>query len=225
VSEVAKHWATIAKAINQRTLIYMKTVLTIFILFFTTKTICQSTDTSKLKSPADSYAIANLDHYTIDTFYLKSPEFKEVVAYNLSGVTIYIPYKDYINDLRPFWKRYKHSMKIKTDPDDYVNPDYEPRWRVIDSMYQIAKKSIKHQDTIYVFQRTFGKVGVGPIVYFEKQIESGECKIIDDHGIQQNMIIRVKGSRVRGPLDGWGGRIFFLNGRSHPFYEAGDWFY
>ncbi|MDF2188094.1 hypothetical protein [Paraflavitalea sp. CAU 1676] len=147
------------------------------------------------------------------------------MSYTLLGLTIYINYKDYIKDLQPLWKHYKNGMKYVTSakPGEYINPDYEPRWRVLDSMYRSARGLISKQDTLYVSQHTFNKVGLGSSISLDQLIEKGRCKIFDRDGIQQHIVIRVAGMYQKGPLNGWGGRRYLLTGAKGFFFEASDW--
>jgi hypothetical protein len=193
-------------------------------LFIATDAFCQQAkDSTRGKSPVEQFEQRNPGSYAVDTIYLKQFSSAKTVAYQLSGVTIYFDYKDYMADLYPMWKHYKEGMQYKTQPGEYVNPDYEPRWRLIDSMYQSAKKLIKAQDTLYLTQQTFNKVVLIPVVSFEKLIEGGRCNIFDIEQVQQPFIIRLKSGWQKGHLQGWGGRRYFLNGHEGYFYEVSDW--
>lgn len=167
-----------------------------------------------------------LDKFTTDTLHLGQFCAKKVIAYKFQEVTFYVDYNDYIKSLKVFWKRYKEGMKYgkeAKEKGEYVNPEYEPRWLVIDSIYQTIKKQSKKQDTIYLTQKTFDKVGLRSLMDFDVQIEKGNCAIYNHNNILQTTIIRQKGSWYRGPLAAWGGRRYFLLGATNFFYEATDW--
>ena len=167
-----------------------------------------------------------IGHYSVDTLYLGQFSAKKVIAYKLQSVTFYMDYKDYLKDLSVFWKRYRKGMKglrKEKAKGEYINPEYEPRWRVIDSVYRTIKNQYKTQDTIYVSQKPFDKVGLGCLAYLETQIEKGTCTIVDNKNIKQTIIIRRKEEWQRGYLEGWGGRKYFVPGQITPFYSATDW--
>ncbi len=202
----------------------MRIVLIIIASFFGTNSICQTaTDIAKPNEFVKKYAEKNLDSYTIDTFYLGLFKPSKVVAYNLSKITIYIDYEYYIKELHSLWGFYKNVIDRIKNSVEYVNPEYKKRWVIIDSIYQIIKKSEKTQDTFYVSQKSFTKVGLRPLISFDKLIENGKCQIFDSNNVQQKAIIRLKGSWQKGPLQGWGGRKYFLFGQKYFFFEVSDW--
>jgi hypothetical protein len=167
-----------------------------------------------------------LDKFTTDTIHLGQFRAKKIIVYKFQSVTFHVDYKDYLKSLKVFWKRYKDGMKYLIDgrkKGEYVNPEYEPRWLVIDSIYQTIKKLSKKQDTIYLTQKTFDKGGLRSLMDFDVQIEKGHCAIYNANNIQQTIIIKQKGSWYRGPLAAWGGRRYFLLGETNFFYEATDW--
>ena len=166
-----------------------------------------------------------LDKFTIDTLHLKKFKAKKIIAYKLGSVTFYINKNIYLKSLKVFWKNYKAGMKFVEDEKNkggYVNPEYEPRWRVIDSIYHTIRKLSKKQDTIFLSQKTFTKVGLRPLIDFAVQMENGHCAIYDNNNIQQKIIIRQRGSWYRGFLQFWSGRRYFLKGAVSFFYEATD---
>jgi len=167
-----------------------------------------------------------LDNFTIDTLHLGQFIAKKIIVYKFQSVTFFVDYYDYLKSLKVFWKRYKNGMKgTKKEKarGEYINPEYEPKWLVIDSIYKTTRKLSKKQDTIYLTQKTFDKVGLRGLMDFDVQIERGHCAIYDDKNIKQSTIIRQKGSWYRGPLAAWGGRRYFLQGATTYFYEATDW--
>jgi hypothetical protein len=167
-----------------------------------------------------------LDQFITDTLHLGQFTAKKIVAYKFPSVTIYVDYNDYLNSLKFFWKRYNDGMKgakKEKAQGHYINPDYGPRWLLIDSIYQAIRRLSKTQDTIYISQNIFDKVGLRALMDFDVQIENGNCAIYDDKNIRQTIIIRQKGSWYRGPLAAWGGRRYFLQGAATYFYEATDW--
>lgn len=167
-----------------------------------------------------------LDKFTTDTLHLGQFSAEKIIAYKFQSVTFYVDYNDYLKSLKVFWTRYKDGMKgtkKEKAKGEYINPEYELRWLVIDSIYQSIRKLSKKQDTIYLTQKTFDKVGLRSLMDFDLQIEKGHCAIYNENNIQQTIIIRQKGSWYRGPLAAWGGRRYFLSGATNFFYEATDW--
>jgi len=178
------------------------------------------------KSSFSQTGTKKTDHFTIDTLHLGQFTAKKMVAYKYHSVTIFVDYKDYLASIKVFRKRYKKGMKdIKwaKAKGEYINPDYEPRWLVIDSVYNTIQEQSKVQDTIYLTQAIFDKVGLGPLMDFDIYIENGHCIIFDQKNIRQTIIIRQKCSWYRGPLEAWGGRKYFLPGSAQEFYVATDW--
>jgi hypothetical protein len=167
-----------------------------------------------------------LDKFTTDTLHLGQFSAKKIIAYKFQSATIHVDYNDYLKSLKVFWKRYKDSMKRmkkeKARGED-IDSEYELRWLVIDSIYQTIRKLTKKQDTIYLTQKTFDKVGLRSLMDFDVQIENGYCAIYNNNSIKQTIIIRQKGSWYHGPLNAWGGRRYFLEGAISFFYEATDW--
>ena len=168
-----------------------------------------------------------LDQYTIDTIYLKDFTVKKIVSYKFRDVTFFVSYEDYKKELTIYWKRYTESMKRTAKSKqrgEYINPDYEPRYKLIDSVYQILKKESKSKDTIFLTHQIFDRVGLGSMNnFFPDLIEKSRCTIINNNNEKQSIIIRQKGSWYRGPLAAWGGRRYFLPGSQQFFISATDW--
>ncbi len=166
------------------------------------------------------------DKYTTDTIRLKDFTAKKIVAYEIHSVTVYVNYDDYKKELYIFWKRYNEGIKEiskEKRKGEYINSDYKPRYKVIDSVYKLLNKQIKTSDTIYLSQKPFDKVGLRCLMDLDKQIEKGTCAITDNKNNKQYIIIRQKGEWYRGPLNAWGGRRYFLIGQTSYFLEATDW--
>ena len=167
------------------------------------------------------------DKYTVDTFHLGQFFAKKIVAYEYNTVTFFVDYRDYLKMHTIFWKRYKEGMKSskkEKEKGEYINPDYEPRWLLIDSVYKVLKLQVRLKDTIFLTQKIFDKVGLGPgNNFFADLIEKNKCAIIDKERKRQFLIIRQKGSWYRGHLDAWGGRRYFLPGVRDFFIDATDW--
>lgn len=167
-----------------------------------------------------------LDQYTIDTIQLPVFYAKKIVAYKLSQVTVYVSYKDFYNEFLPRYKRYKDGVKdIEKErrKGKYINPDYEPRFRILDSTYKFLKTQVKIADTVYLTQTTFTRYQLRELIDFDKHIEKGTCAITDNKGKRHYVIIRHKGYWYRGPLEAWGGRRYFLPGRTEFFLSGTDW--
>lgn len=167
------------------------------------------------------------DTYTVDTLTLTDINFKKVVSYKINSVTFLVNYDDYKKELYIYWKRYHDGMKgtkREKRKGEYINPDYEPRWRTFDSVYQLLKTQVKTQDTIYLNQKIFDKVGLGSLNnFFPDMIEKKNCAILDSDNKRHFIIIRHKGSKKTGNFTGTGGRIYFLPGDKKYFIGAMDW--
>lgn len=167
-----------------------------------------------------------LDTLAIDTLHLGQFTAKKMISFKYNSVTFWVEYKDYLTSIKVYWKRYKEGMKGAKSAKakgEYINPDYEQRWLLIDSVYNTIQKQSKVQDTIYLTQAVFDKVGIGPLIKFDKFIENGHCIIFDHNNIRQSIIIRLKCSWYRDSLAAWGGRKYFFSGSAVEFYAATDW--
>ena len=167
------------------------------------------------------------DQYRTDTIYLEKIYFKKVVSYKIGSIIFLVDYSDFKDNLYSFWKKYQKENRLAEKEKHngvVVNPAYEPRWRLIDSVYKIIKTQIKTQDTIFLSQEIFDKVGIGPWGnFFPDLIEQNECAIFDENQKQHFTIVRQTGTKIRGPLDGYGGRAYFLPGQKQYFIAALDW--
>ena len=167
------------------------------------------------------------DTYSVDTITLSEVHFKKVVSYKINSVTFLVNYDDYKSELYIYWKRYHDGMKgTKREKrrGEYINPTYEPRWKTFDSVYQILKTQVKSQDTVYLNQSIFDKVGLAALNnFFPDMIEKKNCAIIDRDNKLHYIIIRHKGSKKTGNFTGTGGRIYFLPGAKKYFIGAMDW--
>ena len=167
------------------------------------------------------------DSYTVDTLTLTDVSFKKVVSYKINSVTFLVNYDDYKKELYIYRKRYHDGMKgtkREKRKGEYINPDYELRWRTIDSVYQLLKTQVKTEDTIYLNQQIFDKVGLGSLNnFFPDMIEKKNCAILDSDNKRYFIIIRHKGSKKTGNFTGTGGRVYFLPGDNKYFIGAMDW--
>ena len=116
------------------------------------------------------------------------------------------------------WKALKKKKK-----GHYINPDYEPRYKILDSTYKLLKQQVKQKDTIFLDHEVYAKVDFRELIDFDKAIEDGKCAIIDNNNVRHYLIIRRKGSWILGPLNGGGERRYFLPGNKQPFYSIRDW--
>ena len=166
------------------------------------------------------------DNYTVDTLTLSDVSFKKVVSYKINSVTFLVNYNDYKKELHIYWKRYHDGMKgteREKRRGEYINPDYEPRWRTLDSVYQLLKTQAKMQDTIFLDQIIFDKVGLGPLNnFFADMIEKNNCAIIDSDNKRHFIIIRHKGGKRTSNSSGYSGRLYFLPGNKYYFIAATD---
>jgi len=149
----------------------------------------------------------------------------KIVAYDMGPVTIYVDYDDFMKLYKPFWKMYRKSMR-GTDKEirkgEYINPEYEPRYRVIDSMYHYLREQMKIADTVILSYQPFLNVGLGGPVHFDPFLEKGNCDIRDKRDILHRYILRRRESHSNGNA-GWGGRLYFIPGEKQHFYFGQDW--
>ena len=174
----------------------------------------------------NSFGQIPLDNYTVDTIHLLKFHAKKVVAYKLKQVTVYVSYQNFYKEFLPLYKRYKEGVKgieKERKRGEYINPDYEPRFRILDSTYKFLKAQVKTADTVYLTQTTFDKYQLRELIDFDKHIEKGTCAITDNNKDPHYIIIRQKGSWYRGPLAAWSGRRYFLPGQTEFFLSGTDW--
>lgn len=167
------------------------------------------------------------DSYKTDTIQLQGVLFAKTVAYKLNTVTFYVNYEDYKNTLYVLWKRYRDGMKtVKKEKrkGEHINPDYEPRWRTLDSVYTLLKTKVKTQDTLFLSQNIFDKVGLAPLSnFFPDLIEKKQCAIVDDKGQRHFLIIRQTGWKKTGEMTSYGGSSYFLPGQKKAFIGRMNW--
>jgi len=168
-----------------------------------------------------------LDHYVLDTIYLKDFNAKRVVAYKMNSITYFVAYEDYKKALKVFWKRVqqnKKSLAKSRRNGEYINEDAVKRGEVIDSIYRYLISSIKKNDTVYLVDRFDGSYYlIGQMNnFFPDLMEKGRCSITDENNVKQYAIIRQTGSWYRDPLAAWAGRRYFLPGRKSFFIQATD---
>lgn len=176
--------------------------------------------------PKVSLGQVPLDKYTVDTIRLPDFQAKKIVAYKLSQVTIYVKYQDFYYEFLPLYKRYNSGMKSiakERRKGEYINPDYDQRFRILDSTYKLLKAQVKLADTVYLTQASYSKYELRELIDFDKHIENGTCAITDNNNNRHYLIVRQKGSWYRGPLAAWGGRRYFLPGYAEFFLSGTDW--
>src|SRR3954470_3964903 len=82
------------------------------------------------------------ENFPTDTIQLKDVRYNKVLAYKFNSVTILVDYKNYIKALKQFWEQYKtgmRSIRRSEKRGDLINPDYEPRFRFLDSLYKALR--------------------------------------------------------------------------------------
>jgi hypothetical protein len=196
-------------------------IFTFCTLAFSCRHATQNKENLKIPKLPLSDDGSKLEQFTVDTLRLGELNAKKVIAYTIRRVTIQVEYSEYLNSLEVFWKRYKDGMneiKRAAARGEYIDPKYEARWLLIDSVYRAIRKLSQEADTIHLSHTEFERLGLRPALDFDVQIEKGNCVIYNDEGIRQTVIIRQKGS-----LSYWGGRRYFLPGASTYFFEATDW--
>jgi hypothetical protein len=152
-----------------------------------------------------------------DTIKLAEFKAKKIVAYKISYITVYVSYNFYYSDLGLFLKRRDEMMK------QYGIKENDKGYKLVNAVYKRIQKQIKTSDTIYLDQKDFDKKGLTCLLSIDYAIEHGECAIVDNRNQKQSIIIRQKLSWDGIPLSGWGGRRYFLPGKSDYFFEVTDW--
>lgn len=161
-----------------------------------------------------------------DTLWIRGCHSSKIVQYDLGQATIYMDYKEFMRQYKPFWKMYKKGMhgiprEIRQGYD--VNPDYLPRGRAVDSMYNYCRTQVKISDTIVVDPGAFYRVGIGSPVHFDSFLDDGNCDLRDGSNRLQKFILRRKATHSEGWNQSWGGRLYFIPGERKYFYGATDW--
>jgi len=165
-------------------------------------------------------------NHTTDTIILRQLKFKKVVAYQIGNATILADYDNFMKSFRPFWKKYKKGVqsldrgKLKAKEE---SPWYFRRFSFLDTTYKRLTSQILTQDTVFINDISFNLSDIGTSFNFVKNIEEGKCIILDSNNIIQPFILRQKYSYQKGLLDGWGGRLYFINGQPKPFIRGTDW--
>src|SRR5688500_7026225 len=142
----------------------MKCSVFFFVILMLFITPCLSQDEKDVKS--------------VDTIHLPGIKFKKTLAYSLGSVTILIDYNSFMDSYNGFWKMYKKGMrgvKREQKKGEYINPDYAPRFYLLDSMRTVLTTQIKQKDTVYISDYTFGQVGIGSGHDFTVDIEARKC--------------------------------------------------
>ena len=157
-----------------------------------------------------------------DTIILQQINFKKVLAYNIGGATVLVDYDDFMKSFVPFWKKYKKGVQ-SLEKSKEENPSYVRRFNFLDATYKRLTAEIKAQDTVFISDISFRLADIGTSYDFTRKIEQGRCIVLDKNNIRQTFILRQKHSYQKGPLDGWGGRLYFISGQKEPFIRGTDW--
>lgn len=161
-----------------------------------------------------------------DTIFLKQLSLKKVLAYRIGEATILIDYNDFMKSFKPFWTKYKEGVRSLDRGKEKAfeeNPWYVKRFIFLDSTYKRLNAQIKTQDTVFINDVSFKKADIGTPIDFARKIENGQCLVLNKTNENQLFILRQKYSFQRGPLDGWGGRLYFIPGENTPFISGTDW--
>lgn len=161
-----------------------------------------------------------------DTIKLRQINLKKILAYQIGNATILVDFEDFMKSFEPFLKKYKkgvRSLDRGKQKATEENPWYVKRYNFLHTTYKRLTTQIKTQDTVFINDALFMQADIGTSYDFVKKIEEGECVILDNNGKIQSFILRQKYSYQRGPLDGWGGRLYFIMGQLKPFIRGRDW--
>jgi hypothetical protein len=161
-----------------------------------------------------------------DTIKLKNINFKKVLAYKINSATVLVSYEDFMKAFAPFWKKYKRGVrslnrgKLKAIEE---NPSWVRRSIFLDSTYKRLTAQIKTMDTVYINQWSFALADIGTSYDFVGKIDQGSCIVLDNNNVRQTFVLKQKYSYQKGFLDGWSGRLYFINGQQKPFIRGTDW--
>jgi hypothetical protein len=161
-----------------------------------------------------------------DTLNLKQLAFRKVIAYKINSVTILVDYNDFMKSFKPFWKKYRNEVRsLNRGKENAVeeNPYYVKRFIFLDSTYKQLIRQVVAADTAYITQLSFEIADIGTSYNFIKKIEQGNCIILDNQNVRHFKILKQKYSYQKAPLDGWGGRLYFIAGQEKPFISGTDW--
>jgi hypothetical protein len=177
---------------------------------------------TSLKCAAQTYDV----NQPTDTINLRQISFKKVLAYQVGNATILADYNDFMKSFKPFWNKFKKGVrsldrgKVKAVEE---NPWYVKRFRFLDSTYKRLTEQIKTQDTVFINSFSFMMADIGTSYDFVGKIENGQCSVLNRDNERQTFILRQKYSYQKGPLNGWGGRLYFIAGQIKPFITGTDW--
>lgn len=165
-------------------------------------------------------------NHTVDTIILRQVSFTKVLAFQVGNATILTDYKDFMKSFKPFWNKFKKGVrsldrgKIKAMEQ---NPSYVRRFKFLDSTYKRLTEQIKTKDTVFISSTSFTMADIGTSYDFVKIIENGQCIVLNVNNAKQAFILRQKYSFQNVPLNGWGGRLYFIPGQEKPFIKGTDW--
>jgi len=153
-------------------------------------------------------------------------EAKKVVAYSNGLATILVDYKDFSKEFYSFYKRHAREMRSyyrQKRKGDVVDTNWERMFPGLTAFYNSARSQAAESDTIRLNQADLTRYGFGPPIQFDYLMDKGRCIIEDQDHTLHFMILRKLKAWRSGPLEGWGGRLYFLPGRIVPFYSGTDW--
>jgi hypothetical protein len=156
--------------------------------------------TLTLTITSQAQKVSDLDKYSIDTVRLTNFNAKKVIVFKHNDATFYLDFAEYKIAVADFKKMYLKGYKRRLDE--------------VNSALKNAKRQFKKTDTAYMTQQDFNNFGVQPMEKFiATQIDKGNCLVHDINNSPLTQIIRVTGSFIRGPLNAWAGRRYYLPGQ------------
>jgi len=161
-----------------------------------------------------------------DTIKLNMVSFTKSVAYRIDSVTILVEYDDFMKSFKPFWKLYQKNVAKgakKKDPAKRTHLSYIRRAKFLDSIYQRLIVEITTRDTVYIEYASFAAADIGPAYDYVSKVEAGDCIILDQNGNRQLIVLKQYYSHQRGPLNGWGGWLYFILPHNKPFLTKTKW--
>jgi hypothetical protein len=161
-----------------------------------------------------------------DTIHLHTVNWKKSVAYKIDSATILVEYSDFMKSFEPFQALYQKNVnkgRKQKNPAKQVSPYYIKRAAFLDSTYRRLTAESRLQDTVYINYMSFAMADIGTGFDFSSAVESGNCILLNQLNIRQAIVLRQFYAHQRGPLNGWGGWLYFIPGSKMPFLTKTKW--
>lgn len=154
--------------------------------------------------------VDNLDQYKLDTLKSDFLSARQVIVFKNEGLFFYLDYKNFKDSVTSFRKAYKRTDKKAT--------------KQARLLIRIANERIRNSDTVFMDNEHYNLVGFYFVERFiTTQIDQGKCLLKNSARKTIPIIIRIRGSYIRGTLNGWGGSRYYIPGNENHFAEMTKW--